>query len=208
MRPNSPVNAVVVRKEEKQAKLIAFVTAHLDELRDGAAGESSALAPVLVVARSFDSPVVLALQSLAAELAARGLGILAIVTGEVVSERQSTASAPLDWRTRTLADARFQDAHEQLWLSPSTAWIGDCMRRDPSKRDAYESYADRSETTAGYAATSFWRLWHIAQPMADCHHGRAIQTADGASASCAPDAPCADPAATERDEAASGLTRQ
>jgi hypothetical protein len=60
---------------------------------------------------------------------------------------------------------RLIEAHEQLVLGPETCWIGDCMRRDPAKCDAYESYVEGCGEAAGCAAVSFERLWLACQPM-------------------------------------------
>jgi len=57
------------------------------------------------------------------------------------------------------------EAHEQLVLGPETCWIGDCMRRDPAKCDAYESYVEGCGEAAGCAAVSFERLWLASQPL-------------------------------------------
>ncbi|MEQ1576200.1 MAG: hypothetical protein ABL894_00975, partial [Hyphomicrobium sp.] len=66
---------------------------------------------------------------------------------------------------RHAPDARLLDAHEQLILGPSSVWVGDCMRRDPAKRDAYECYASDSAETAVWAKRSFDRVWVRAHPV-------------------------------------------
>ena len=71
------------------------------------------------------------------------------------------ASVP-GFTTRFLTDARMLEAHEQLVLGPATVWIGDCMRRDPSKRDAFETYCDLNVPTARSARRSFERMWSMA----------------------------------------------
>ena len=40
---------------------------------------------------------------------------------------------------RVLGDPRFGAAHEQLVVG-THVWTGDCLRRDPNKRDAFEVY--------------------------------------------------------------------
>jgi hypothetical protein len=60
---------------------------------------------------------------------------------------------------------RLVEAHEQLVLGPETCWIGDCMRRDPAKCDAYESYVEGCGEAAGCAAVSFERLWGASEPL-------------------------------------------
>jgi hypothetical protein len=63
-----------------------------------------------------------------------------------------------------ISDPRLLEAHEQLVLSDKKAWIGDCMRRDPSRRDAYESCCDGSDSRASWAARSFEHMWAAAAP--------------------------------------------
>jgi hypothetical protein len=67
---------------------------------------------------------------------------------------------------RHLADRRILDAHEQMVLAPTVCWIGDCMRRDPSTRDAFETMTTTHRQATSYAQSSFGRLWDIASPLA------------------------------------------
>lgn len=66
---------------------------------------------------------------------------------------------------RLLADVRFTAAHEQMVLSAGRLWLGDCMRRDPAKRDAFEIFHDVNTAAAQHACVSFSRLWAGAQPI-------------------------------------------
>ena len=164
MTPKSPVNAVAVKKEEKEARLREFVTVHL---ADTAAAQAAAgCASALVVARSPQSPVVVALEALRAELEARGVAVFAVLACDATDSTIVEAVARTGWTVRTLADARFREAHEQLVLGPACAWIGDSMRREPLKRDAFESYAASCAATAEAARKSFQRLWQAARPPA------------------------------------------
>ena len=90
--------------------------------------------------------------------------ILAQVDREPLPEewgRAITFSHEIRWARHP----RLIEAHEQLVLGPETCWIGDCMRRDPAKCDAYESYVEGCGEAAGCAAVSFERLWLASQPM-------------------------------------------
>ena len=90
--------------------------------------------------------------------------ILAQVDRERLPEewgRAITFSHEIRWAKHP----RLIEAHEQLVLGPETCWIGDCMRRDPAKCDAYESYVEGCGEAAGCAAVSFERLWLACQPM-------------------------------------------
>ncbi len=63
---------------------------------------------------------------------------------------------------RQSCDVRLLDGHEQLAIGDRSAWIGDCMRREPLKRDAYESIAGTAPETAALAHRSFDRVWAFA----------------------------------------------
>lgn len=202
MSPKSPVNAVVVRKEEKEAKLQAFVSAHLAACSVPGQGTAATNA-MLLVARSVDSPLVKAVKSLAAEIAACGVTVFAILTPDAEAGAAPVASLPPAWTIRCLADVRFRDAHEQLLLGPATSWIGDCMRRDPSKRDAFESYADACPVTADNARKSFWRLWNAAKPVGEI---AARGSTDTAAASAVAAAHAENP--SDHTNGPSALTRQ
>jgi hypothetical protein len=60
---------------------------------------------------------------------------------------------------------RLIEAHEQLVLGPQACWIGDSMRRDPTKCDAFESYVEGCGEAAGCALVSFERLWVACEPL-------------------------------------------
>ena len=74
-------------------------------------------------------------------------------------EGESAKTANRTELRRMLTDLRFASAHEQLVLGQGRVWIGDCMRRDPAKRDAFEMYHDNHVSTAAHATASFSKLW-------------------------------------------------
>ena len=173
MRLRPPLRVSVTRHEEKEQKLQEFIYQHLAVPTAGA--HAGPAFPIMIIARSLDSPVVKAVAGLANEIAAAGLParmILAQVDRERLPEewgRAITFSHEVRWARHP----RLIEAHEQLVLGPETCWIGDCMRRDPAKCDAYESYVEGCGEAAGCAAVSFERLWLACQPMvshtAGCH---------------------------------------
>ena len=57
----------------------------------------------------------------------------------------------VDCEVRWARKPRLIEAHEQLVLGPETCWIGDSMRREPSKCDAYETFVDACQATAASA---------------------------------------------------------
>jgi hypothetical protein len=166
MRLRPPLRMSVMRRGEKEQRLGEFVAAHLAEVRSVSPRPRS---EILVLARSVESPVVRAVAAHAADLVGGGFSVRMIVA------QADTESMPRGW---TLSDAvevecevrwarkpRLIEAHEQLVLGPETCWIGDSMRREPTKCDAYETYVeDCAKTTAG-TVMSFERLWQTSEPL-------------------------------------------
>ena len=70
-----------------------------------------------------------------------------------------------DCEVRWARNPRLMEAHEQLVLGPETCWIGDSMRREPTKCDAYEAYVDSCLKTTATVVTSFERLWRTCEPL-------------------------------------------
>lgn len=161
MRPNSSPQMHVVRKEEKEAKLRAFIQKHIAGLEPATPGAPRA--EYHLVMRSFDSPIARALAGLSNELATEGISLQVVIVQFQAAEtagfeRITSASC------KSVSDTRYLDAHEQLILDGHTAWVGDCMRREPAKRDAYECYCEDSAEVAEFARRSFDRFWTAAQP--------------------------------------------
>jgi hypothetical protein len=169
-RPTLRVN--VTRHEDKEHKLQAFLSHHIATMQPG--GDAPRIGHLLLVARSLDSPVVKAISTLSEDIAAAGLGvrmILAHVDREPLPEDWGRG-VPFGYEIRWARRPRLVEAHEQLVIGPETCWIGDCMRRDPAKCDAYESFVEDCGEAAGCAAVSFERLWHASEPLAS-HKGGA-----------------------------------
>ena len=166
MRLNAAPHICVVKKEEKEAKLRDFILRDLAARQAGQiiAGYSS----YLLLARSIDSPVARALFSVCRESACAGVRLKTIFmmdegSAEKLEDICGEFAPAIDGRL--VSDVRLLDAHELLVLGPATAWIGDCMRRDPAKRDAYEFYSEDSPEAARTSARSFDRLWLNATPL-------------------------------------------
>lgn len=159
MRLPSPPRIPVVSREDKEAKLKSFIADALEARREGAAcfGET-----ITLVARAPDSPVAQAVLAMAGDIAAANMTVRVVLfENEPMSEDCITQSL-LDVGTidaRFLNDHRFASAHEQLVAGDGRVWIGDCMRRDPAKRDAFEMYHTANIDTASHAAASFLKLW-------------------------------------------------
>lgn len=161
MRPLPSARMNVVRKEDKEARLKEFI------LKDILARKATAQhGRYFLVALSAESPVARALAALSDELAGAGIhldAVLARVDAAPPAEALDALERVASFRRAT--DARLLDAHEQLVLGPDTVWIGDCMRRDPGKRDAYECYAEACRVTSVWAMRSFDRIWSAALPV-------------------------------------------
>lgn len=157
----------IVRLEDKETKLKAFISAVVTQSAAGDAGTGDGAA--LLMARSIDSPVVKAVGSLVQDGTICGpvKFILAIVprSGAQDPGAEALISMAGAQGARVVRDQRLFDAHEQLVLGPAASWVGDCMRRDPIKRDAYECFAADCSKTAGWARRSFERLWKACEPI-------------------------------------------
>jgi hypothetical protein len=168
MRFRPPLRVSVTRHGDKEQKLRDFVFQHLAAADDRvAAGRPS---QIQVVARSLGSPVVRAIVGLAREIAGAGVSvrmILAHADHETFGDAWFDAGHAIgfDHEVRWARHPRLIEAHEQLVLGPQTCWIGDCMRRDPMKCDAFESYVEGCGEAAGCALVSFERLWIACEPL-------------------------------------------
>jgi len=161
MRFIGPPTATVIKKEDKEAKLEAFIDDHIASKKqnDEAPGQA-----YLLIVRSHESPVVRALARIAKRTRHGEFTIKALV---MMPGQDANTDWPAELASitsfRSVPDMRLLDAHEQLWLDSNTAWVGDCMRRDPSLRDAYECYASGCKTTAGFVGSAFEQLWNKGQ---------------------------------------------
>ncbi len=161
-RTNAP-HMDIVKLEDKEDKLKTFIAEHAVSLAQ-ASRPTIAQDEILFIARSRQSPVARAVAALV------GGGQIAQPIRAIFALKSpaDTASGDDEFATRMLAhDLRLLDAHEQLVIGSRTSWIGDCMRRDPNKRDAYECFAADCGVTAGWARTSFERLWAQSVAFAD-----------------------------------------
>lgn len=154
MTPNAPARMTVVKKEEKESRLKAFLALALEAHADAR--------ELFVLAQSLASPVAHVVATIAPELAARGIAVRLILAK---ADGCPNFDAGIRLTCRLLSDVRCHDAHELLVLGGATAWIGDSMRRNPSQTDSFELHAESSAETAGAVRNSFERLWAIASPL-------------------------------------------
>jgi hypothetical protein len=120
----------------------------------------------LLLARSPESPVAQALRAHSEHMASMGIRVRAIFS-EIDQTQSVHLIAPFSMPSecRLMRDSRLLAAHEQLSLTPTRTWVGDCMRREPGKRDALENYAPNCAKTAAHAARSFESLWRATGPL-------------------------------------------
>ena len=167
MRLTALPTVVLNTRDGKEAKLRDLI-AH--DLKTRIAAQNPG-APVryTVIARATDSVVAQALVASAAVIAGGHLEVSAILfESETTFEETPQAISLLEIpgvTCRILKDQRFSAAHEQLVLNDGRVWIGDCMRRDPSKRDAFEMFHDDNFAAEQHATASFNRLWAHAKPV-------------------------------------------
>jgi hypothetical protein len=167
MRFRPPLRVSSIRHEEKQQKLKDFILQHIS----GSPASDGPPHPILIVARSVDSPVVKAIAALEQEIAAARRTvrlILAQADHETAAVGWTHPGRPLacQHEIRWARHPRLIEAHEQLVVGPETCWIGDCMRRDPTRCDAFENYVEDCGEAAGCATVSFERLWSASEPLA------------------------------------------
>jgi hypothetical protein len=162
-----PLRVSVTRHGDKEQKLRDFIAQHIATDDITGIGRCS---QIQVVARSLDSPVVKAITSLAREIAEANVSvrmIMAHADHDTFGDAWSDAGhiVGFDHEVRWARHPRLIEAHEQLVLGPQTCWIGDSMRRDPTKCDAFESYVEGCGEAAGCALVSFERLWVASEPL-------------------------------------------
>ncbi len=166
MRLPSPPRIVVISREDREAKLKAFISQALASRREhrlDTFGETFTL-----VARAPDSPVSQALLAMTDEIAAAKIAIRVVLFETEPMSEETIQASLLDVSTvdvRMLTDQRFAAAHEQLALGRGQVWTGDCMRRDPAKRDAFEMFHDADTATAERASASFVKMWEKSVPL-------------------------------------------
>ena len=160
MRIASPPLLMMATRTDKEARLKDFITEGLARLPEALAAAD----PVTIVVRNPDSP---AARAAYAALSERHVGSgVKVIFGETNSDDPMAASL-LDiicGEFRVLGDPRFGAAHEQLVVG-SHVWTGDCLRRDPNKRDAFEVYYSDDAAVRLYAAGSFEKLWAAARTV-------------------------------------------
>jgi hypothetical protein len=154
MRCKTAPQSVVASREERVAKLTAFIAHHLSS------AAYTPGAPISFIARSLDSPVARAVETAIAQ-SGKAIPVRALLASV---ERKSLEDQGIAWTTRVLSMPRLLDAHEQLSVGRA-CWHGDCLKRDPNKRDAFEHFHDPHSEMPAWIEISFARLWAMAKPV-------------------------------------------
>lgn len=163
MRFRAAPSMVMVKREEKESKLREFISRALERsMSAGEGGVAEISSTWSVIARSAESPLLKALAALAEDVGPLKVRLITAVTDDVTTSESKADLMSVARTHRHLSDPRHLNAHEQLILGPDCSWTGDCMRREPAKRDAYEQFAPDCPVTAKWAMTAFERLWAVA----------------------------------------------
>lgn len=159
----------VVRREQKEARLREFLLRQLGLAGEGAPATEKAATSCLLIARSADSPAARIVLALGAQAMPPSFSVRAIFAqlGGTETARIAEACRNSNWaiQVRWARDVRLLEAHEQLVLGSATSWIGDCMRREPTARDACELYAADCRDATRRATLFFERLWGASEPV-------------------------------------------
>lgn len=158
MRPFALHRMQVVRKEEKEHRLKSFI----EKLLQNISLQMPDALQLTVLARACDSPVLKALSSEKERLKKLRSQIRIVVVHREPEASEEVKEFLKEFNSRIGCDPRLLDAHEQLTIGQDYSWIGDCMRREPSTRDAYECYSEDCLETTSYALRSFERVWSFA----------------------------------------------
>jgi hypothetical protein len=160
MDPQSLQSMQVVKRDEKEARMTTFILGEIASGRVSLNGQWS------VIALSLQSPVVAAMQRVVNDLGGASELQIQIMVGDRTKHLDNSGFAGIkSLAVRSSASSRILDAHEQLVLGDSSSWTGDCMRRDPRERDAFETYGCDDQQLAKWAIRSFERIWSIARPL-------------------------------------------
>ncbi|WP_045837421.1 hypothetical protein [Hyphomicrobium sp. 99] len=162
MRIASPSRLMMVARTDKEARLKDFVVDGLASHDEGPADTKC----LTVFVRNPDSPVARALCAAWSEGRIDDTRIKILICD--TNSEEPAAAALFDIANaefRVLADPSFSSAHEQLVVGEKSVWIGDCLRRDPTKRDAFELYHPNETATAVFATASFEKLWVRGRPL-------------------------------------------
>lgn len=161
MHPKAPTRSPADLRAEREHTLKDFIA---QNLANAARGSPDC---VILVARACDSVACHALIEAAGDLLRHGVGARIVLTAQPslgIPAWPCELVTGFAHEVRLAADARVMDAHEQLVVGDRSVWFGDCMRRDPEKRDAFAQFQADDIEAARRARTTFGHLWQSARP--------------------------------------------
>jgi hypothetical protein len=162
MRISSPSRLMTMSRTDKEARLRDFIVESLTALAESPGSNGS----VTMMVRSVDSPTARALGAALAEVPLDALDVKVIIADTRVEDAALPSLRDVAGiEFRLLSDPRFGASHEQLVVGRTHVWIGDCLRRDPNKRDAFEIYHKADPVARKCASVSFEKLWGRAKPL-------------------------------------------
>jgi hypothetical protein len=162
MRIASPSRPVVMTRTDKEGRLKDFFSEGLALRAEDPARDDS----VTAFLRNPDSPAARALCAVYFDGRAEGARIRILICDTHADDPMATSVLDISGAEfRVFAEPRFAAAHEQLVIGANRVWIGDCLRRDPTKRDAFELYHANDAAARLFAAVSFERLWARGRPI-------------------------------------------
>jgi hypothetical protein len=161
-----------VKHTEKLENMSRFLGYYLDRLsvvEHATPGQRS----VTLFARSPSSPASRALLEVMPEMGALKVAV------KVLFNRLEPSADIGQWLTIACKDgaagpalslrwarkAALCDAHEQMVLGTTLSWLGDCMRRDPEARDAFETFDIFNGEAARRSSQAFLALWSASEPF-------------------------------------------
>ena len=155
-----------VKSMEKQENSSRFIGYYLDRL--SVADEPSLTQrTATLIARSPASPMARALLTVLTECESLAVRV------EVLFAKAEPADQMAQWLEaaarndatdpflllRKAGHPALIDAHEQMVLGTTFSWQGDCMRRDPETRDAFETFECFNSEAAKRVSRTFQALW-------------------------------------------------
>jgi hypothetical protein len=159
-------HAKFVKHSEKQENSSRFIGYYLDRLSIAAEPTLGQRTATLIV-RSAASPAARALLAAITECESLAVRLQVLVCRAEPIEQMAQwleVAARNDGADpfvclRKACHPALIDAHEQLVLGTTFSWQGDCMRRDPETRDAFETFECFNSEAARRVDRTFQALW-------------------------------------------------
>jgi hypothetical protein len=129
---------------------------------------------ISVLARSADSLPAQVVVAMADELAGAGVTLRIILAGmepedalrDFASVLRRLNGANFADSLRWAKNSSLLDAHESASFGSTRCWVGDALRRDPSRRNALSIFSTGDADKARLAALGFTALWHASEAVA------------------------------------------